>query len=139
MAIVIERLQTPLYSTWLCGILVGMIAAMFELKSLVDMMSIGTLMAYTGMKQFLMLQLINAFTALIINSLLNLTLQPNFFVCLEVVSMCVPTPCAGALVAQFFVLLPKHRDKRHLGLNESAGHQQTEAIDGFPVTLPNRI
>ena len=48
MAIVNDRLQTPLYSTWFCGILVGMIAATFELKSLVDMMSIGTLMAYTG-------------------------------------------------------------------------------------------
>ena len=48
MSIVNERLQTPLYSTWFCGILVGMIAATFELKSLVDMMSIGTLMAYTG-------------------------------------------------------------------------------------------
>ena len=55
MAIVNERLQTPLYSTWLCGILVGAIAATFELKSLVDMMSIGTLMAYTG-KSFMNLR-----------------------------------------------------------------------------------
>jgi len=47
MSIVNDRLQTPLYSTWFCGIFVGMIAATFELKSLVDMMSIGTLMAYT--------------------------------------------------------------------------------------------
>ena len=58
MAIVNERLQTPLYSTWLCGILVGLIAATFELKSLVDMMSIGTLMAYTGMRIKIQLKLI---------------------------------------------------------------------------------
>ena len=47
LATVNEKLQTPLYATVVSGVFIATIAAVFELSSLVDMMSIGTLMAYT--------------------------------------------------------------------------------------------
>jgi len=39
--------DTPLLATWICGILVTLSALLFDLDALVQMMSIGTLMAYT--------------------------------------------------------------------------------------------
>ncbi|TGZ52170.1 hypothetical protein CRM22_010679 [Opisthorchis felineus] len=41
------RFRTPLVSTMLFGLLAGVLAAVFSLKDLVDMMSIGTLFAYS--------------------------------------------------------------------------------------------
>ncbi|KAG5450974.1 High affinity cationic amino acid transporter 1 [Clonorchis sinensis] len=42
-----RRFRTPLVSTMLFGLLAGVLAAVFSLKDLVDMMSIGTLFAYS--------------------------------------------------------------------------------------------
>ena len=39
--------DTPLLATWICGILVALSALLLELNALIQMMSIGTLMAYT--------------------------------------------------------------------------------------------
>ncbi|ESP01106.1 hypothetical protein LOTGIDRAFT_207718, partial [Lottia gigantea] len=47
LANVNERFKTPLLATIITGIFSGFMAMMFNLKELVDMMSIGTLLAYT--------------------------------------------------------------------------------------------
>lgn len=47
LAQISKRFQTPTIATALSGIFAGGMAMFFELSSLVDMMSIGTLMAYT--------------------------------------------------------------------------------------------
>ncbi len=47
MAHVHSRYQTPFRATVIGGFLAGSVAMLFELKNLVDMMSIGTLMAYS--------------------------------------------------------------------------------------------
>ncbi|CAG2102997.1 unnamed protein product [Medioppia subpectinata] len=47
MAIVHPRFKTPIYATLLSGILASVMAAIFDLDQLTDMMSIGTLLAYT--------------------------------------------------------------------------------------------
>ncbi|XP_054161650.1 cationic amino acid transporter 2-like [Oppia nitens] len=47
LATVHRRFQTPLYATLIAGLLTAIMAALFDIDQLVDMNSIGTLMAYT--------------------------------------------------------------------------------------------
>ncbi|XP_054162777.1 cationic amino acid transporter 2-like [Oppia nitens] len=47
LATVHQRSQTPLYATIIAGLFAGVMAALFNITELADMMSIGTLLAYT--------------------------------------------------------------------------------------------
>lgn len=42
------RFKTPVIGTLVAAFLTGLFSALFDLQSLVSMLSIGTLMAYTG-------------------------------------------------------------------------------------------
>ncbi|XP_011148304.1 high affinity cationic amino acid transporter 1 isoform X2 [Harpegnathos saltator] len=42
-----SRFQTPLMGTFIAGLFTGVLAAVFDLEQLIDMMSIGTLLAYS--------------------------------------------------------------------------------------------
>ena len=47
LGVVNHRTDTPFLATWICGILLALAALLLDLDALVQMMSIGTLMAYT--------------------------------------------------------------------------------------------
>lgn len=49
------RFQTPIYGTIIAGVLTGLLSALFDLAQLVNMMSIGTLMAYSMVAACVML------------------------------------------------------------------------------------
>jgi len=55
LAYVHPRFQTPFISTLVAGLLFGILAAVFDLIELVDLMSIGTLLAYTMVSACVML------------------------------------------------------------------------------------
>ncbi|CAL4061209.1 unnamed protein product, partial [Meganyctiphanes norvegica] len=55
LAIINSRFQTPIYATLVTGLFAGVMALVFDLEALVDMMSIGTLLAYTVVDICLML------------------------------------------------------------------------------------
>lgn len=50
-----QRFKTPIYGTMVSGILTGLLSAFFNLAQLVNMMSIGTLMAYSMVAACVML------------------------------------------------------------------------------------
>lgn len=47
LSVVNPKTKTPIYSTIFCGGLAAIMALIFDLEQLIDMMSIGTLLAYT--------------------------------------------------------------------------------------------
>lgn len=47
LSFVNAKTQTPVFATIFCGVFAGVMALIFDLDQLIDMMSIGTLMAYT--------------------------------------------------------------------------------------------
>jgi len=55
LAYVHPKFQTPFISTLIAGLLFGILAAVFDLIELVDLMSIGTLLAYTMVSACVML------------------------------------------------------------------------------------
>lgn len=50
-----QRFKTPVYGTIIAGTLTGLLSALFDLSQLVNMMSIGTLMAYSMVAACVML------------------------------------------------------------------------------------
>lgn len=55
LAYISPRFKTPVYGTLLAGLMTGVLSALFNLEQLVNMMSIGTLMAYSMVAACVML------------------------------------------------------------------------------------